>query len=57
MPEAGDGWLHRLHATDPSELIAIADRVPTSVATDSAREFAKAVLQSNLRYLLKLFRT
>lgn len=57
MPEAGDAWLQRLRATDPRELLTIADRVPASVATDTAREFARSVLQSDLRYLLNLLRT
>jgi hypothetical protein len=54
LPEAGACWLDRLASVSPEQFDAPVDALPPSVASDSARGFAKAVLASNRKHLLSL---
>lgn len=53
-PEAGDGWLSRVSETAEAELHAAVDRIPAAFASVPTLAFAKAVLTSNLAFLLSL---
>jgi len=53
-PEAADGWLSRISGIAEAELHVAVDRIPPAVASGPARAFAKALLTSNLAFLLSL---
>jgi hypothetical protein len=56
LPEAASAWLVRLAEVSEESLRSAVDAIPKSIASDTARAFANAVVASNRRFLLSLRR-
>jgi len=54
LPAAAKGWLEQLAAVDSRALHHYIDELPTEIASTTAVQFAKAMLDCNRRFLLGL---